>query len=138
MATQDNFKVNPTVFLGLDYAEFQNEMYAVLLSKTAEYYATRRLVLQKVKADAIRNIYEVFFQLLSEGTIAGEKLFKDVAGNYIEPKYPTQKISEISLSAAKTLDSICNEVIEILLPEEFDVAAAKRLKKIGEASRLQD
>jgi hypothetical protein len=47
----------------------------------------------------------------------------------MQPQYPEQKVSEIALSAANTLDNILNKVIELVLPIDYrDIA----LKRIGE------
>jgi hypothetical protein len=130
---EDNFKVNPSVFLGLDYSEFQNDVYALALSKPSDYFAMRKRCLQAVKQDAIKNLYETFYTLLSDGVVGGNSLFKDVDGAAIQPKYPTQKISEFALSAAKTLDAICQQAIDILLPLDYKTLASDRMRKIGEA-----
>jgi len=133
-AAQDNFRVNPSVFLGLDYQEFTTDIYALALSKPSEYFAMRKRTLQLVKQAAIKNLYDTFYTLLSDGQVGNENLFKDVNGTTIQPRYPTQKISEFSLGAAKTLDAICQNAIDILLPLDYKTLASDKLKKIGEAN----
>ena len=58
------------------------------------------------------------------------------AGVIFVPAYPNQKITEFALGAAKTLDAICDECIEIILPLNYRDLAESRLARKGESERI--
>ena len=83
-------------------------------------------VLQSVQKDAINEIYKTVFNLLSEG--------KDKNGNVLfsilsQPKvsYPSQKINEVSLGFSATLDEMVQEIVELLIPVDFNTIVNKKL-----------
>ena len=61
-------------------------------------------------------------------SVAIETVFK--------PAYPNQSITEFALGAAKTLDKICDECIEIIIPMNYRDLAESRLARKGEAERI--
>jgi hypothetical protein len=124
-APTTNFRVNAPQYLGHQYQEFCNDLYALAISEPDKYFTMRKNVLKKVKQDAIGAIYDTFYNLLVEGRVGTSNVFV----NDMQPQYPEQKVSEIALSAANTLDNILNKVIELVLPIDYrDIA----LKRIGE------
>ena len=130
MSTKQTFEINTEDYLGLGYDSYKNDVYALALSKPSEYFSLRREVMQKVKKDSITNIYQSFYNVLSKG--------QDVTGAPIRaltvstlnggkgPQYPAQKVSELALQSARTLDEILNEVIDIILPADYEILANKR------------
>jgi hypothetical protein len=128
----NNFKVDPASFLGLDYAEYKNNIYAKALSEPSEYFKLRKAVLKKVKTDAVTDLYTTFYNLLTDGTDKGGQAIEGLTDP--PPHYPSQKVSEFALSAAKTLDDILNECIEIILPIDYKDLASRRLEEKGRAN----
>ena len=59
MATR--FEVDTNDYLGFKYEEYRNEMYALALSKSSDYFKLRKDALGKVKNEAIKDIYSSFF-----------------------------------------------------------------------------
>jgi hypothetical protein len=116
-----NFKIETDDYLSYNYDEYRNSLYALALTKPSEYFALRSKVLAAVKKKAINNVYETFFNILSNGQVEGNAMLDTVrAGG---PAYPKQLVTKIALKAARTLDSILNEVIEIILPQDFKTLA---------------
>ena len=82
---------------------------------------------------------------MSSGMIGGTNA-AIVAGNepvvganitdVFKPNYPNQKITEFALGAAKTLDAICDECIEIIMPLNYRDLAESRLARKGESDRI--
>ena len=130
------FKLDTNNVLGLDYGLYVEAVKALAISKPSEYYELRREVLMKVKADAIGNLYNTFFAVLSEG--------KDLAGNPIGmlgkdkliPKYPSQDINNFSIQAASHLSEYINKCVDIILPSDFEKLSANGLKIQGHAARI--
>jgi hypothetical protein len=126
--TDNNFRINPSNYLGNDHQQYQNDMYAIALSQPEKYFRLRRQVLQRLKTDAIGDVYTKFYDFLVEGDIGGTNALE---GN--KPCYPKQKVSELALSAANTLDKILDHIIEIVLPIDYKDISLKRLQDKGTA-----
>ena len=122
-----NFEVNPANYLGFEYEEYKNDLYALPLSKPSEYFELRKAVLKSVKTDAIGDIYGTFSKILGPGqNNAKTEIIKTSTSPANHPNYPAQEISKIALKAARTLDEILNEVIEIIFPSNFKQLANTR------------
>ena len=126
----DRFAVTPSNYLGFEYEEYKNDLYALALSKPSEYFRLRKEVVKSVKTDAIGNIYKTFTKILSEGqSLGGANMIVEIGGTVHQPKYPDQEISKIALKAARTLDDILEDVIDIILPNDFKQLANQRAVK---------
>ena len=129
-----SFRVDPNDYLSNNYNDFKTEVYALALSKPATYFEIRKNVVQKVKRDAVKNIYDTFYAILKDGTVDGAPLIKNTAGNVIRPSYPEQLINEECLGCAKTLDNMCEHIVDIILPREINAILSDRLGKSGKES----
>ena len=54
------------------------------------------------------------------------------------PNYPKQKVTEFALGAAKTMDALCEECVQIIFPVNYEDLAAARLARKGEARMMGD
>ena len=132
MADFDKYSVKPSNYLGMEYASYKNDLYALAISKPSEYFKLRKNVIQSVKTDAVGNIYTTFRNILSEGkSLNGTPLIITSDGTQYKPQYMNQDIGIIALKAAQTLDKILDEVIEIILPQNFKDLAVERTQKIS-------
>ena len=132
MADFDKYSVKPSNYLGMEYASYKNDLYALAISKPSEYFKLRKNVIQSVKTDAVGNIYTTFKNILSEGkSLAGASLIRTTDNTTYEPKYMNQDIGILALKAAETLNAILDEVIEIILPQNFKNLAVERTEKIS-------
>lgn len=137
MADFQSFKVDTTNYLGIGYKKYCDKMYGMAISKPADYMKLREEVLEKVKTEAIKNIYETIYYTLSEGKLTSGGAALSAGGNTLPaPAYPKQKINDISLAAAETLDNILDTVIEIILPLDYKVLANARLTERGRADAI--
>ena len=58
-----------------------------------------------------------FYNVLSQGSDKeGSNIISPTGETPLSPGYPEQEVSKIALKAARTLDSILDEVIDIILP----------------------
>ena len=140
-----NFKIDTTNYLGIGHSTFKNKLLEIALTQPAQYFKIRENVLKNVKEKAISNMYETFYSVMTEGKIGGVNAAYD-GGNLIAgldvntmfvPNYPNQKVTEFALGAAKTLDSICDECIEIIMLLNYKDLAEARLARKGEANRME-
>jgi hypothetical protein len=72
-------------------------------------------------------MYDTFYDILVKGEVNEAPVLHE---NWA-PQYPEQKVSEIALSAANTLDNILNKVIELILPIDYKDIALKRIGERG-------
>ena len=125
----NRFAVTPSNYLGFEYEEYKNDLYSLALSKPSEYFKLRKAVVKSVKTDAVGDIYDTFTKILSEGKSNDGTDIIIENGNTHRPKFPAQEISKIALKAARTLDDILEDVIDIILPSDFKQLANQRAVK---------
>ena len=124
-----NFKIDTGDYLGHKYAAFKDSMLAMALAEPSKYFEMRKLVLERVKQAAVEQQFNIYYMLLTKGqTPAKENILadKDFGAIFI-PCYPAQLTSEFALGAAKTIDKIAEEAVEILLPRDYKSLASDRM-----------
>lgn len=137
MAT-NQFQLNTNDVLGFDYEMYVSSIRALALSKPDEYFKLRRDVLQKVKKDAVGNLYKTFFNVLSLGQdIDGRAIGKLGSNDEFRPCYPSQKINDFAISVASDLADHINRCIDIILPDDFEKIASNKLNLKGRASVIE-
>ena len=134
----DNFKVDVNNYLGNQYNTFKTELYRVALTQPELYFKLRKNLLEKVSYGAIGKLYDTFIQALSNGIDADGRPLFVIDGKNIPPSYPNQKINQFSLDASVTLNEIIEELVEILMPIDFNQLMNKRLASVGNAKTLGD
>ena len=142
MAAQDfNFKLNPNEYLGTAYEQFKTRLLQVALAEPTRFSSIRRAVLQNVKNAAVQAQYDIYYYLLTIGARQDDygrpgsitRSFNTGNPNEIipafQPNIPKQKVNEFALKAAKTIDAIAEEAIEMILPMDY--------KKISDNRQIQ-
>ena len=80
----------------------------------------------------------MYYNLLSEGkTSAGAPIVNSLGQKYIKlfkPCVPLLETNQFALKASKTIDAICEEAIELLIPMDYKDIAEKRMKKKTEGN----
>ena len=56
----------------------------------------------------------------------------------IAPSLPEQRVNQFTLDAASTLQEIVNELVEMLMPIDYNTLMNKRLGQLGNAKILGD
>ena len=141
MADSQNFRIDTSNYLGIEHSNFKNKLMEIALTTPADYFELREFVLRAVKEQAIKTFYDTIYYVLSEGKLTAGSAAGSAAGTarragLFLPKYPKQKITEIALQGGKTMDSIIDDVIEIILPIDYQQLAAQRLSRKGEANGI--
>ena len=130
--TDQRWGVNTSDFLGFKHQTYLSNLYNFAITKPTQYNSMRTKALEKIKFEAIGAVYDNFFNVLSKGisgtTATGltQVIFIDTTA--AEPSYPAQKVSELSLKAAQTLEQLLNEVCDIVLPD-YTEFSNKRLRE---------
>jgi hypothetical protein len=128
-----NFQINPTDYLGHDHEVFKTKLMELALSEPKKYFELRRDVLVAVKKQAVDDAYKTYYYLLTNGGIKdgsvsiinGRPSAGHIDGGF-KPSMPMQKVNEFALKAAKTLDSIAEECIEMIMPADYRQIAENR------------
>ena len=132
----DNFKVDVNNYLGNQYNTFKTELYRIALTQPETYFKIRKNLLEKVSYGAIGKLYDTFFQALSNGLDSDGRPLFVIDGRNVPPSYPNQKINQFSLDASVTLNEIIEELVEILMPIDFNTLMNKKLASVGNAKTL--
>ena len=135
----NDFKIDTGDYLGIKYESFKDEMLALALAEPSEYFKLRKAVLETVKQQAVEDQFKIYYNLLTTGTDKnGRQLIPGGAGirgdtaDKLVPNYPKQLTSQFALGAAKTIDKIAEEAVEILLPKDYKSISQDRFSKIAE------
>lgn len=141
-----NFKLNPSDYLGINHESFKTNMLQLAITRPAQYFELRKAVLENVKRAAVQKQYAIYYWLLTTGNTAadnGTDSARTVVNNPVahddvaqevfalfHPNVPKQKVNEFALKAAKTIDAIAEEAIEMILPMDY--------KKISDDRQIQN
>jgi hypothetical protein len=135
----DNYsdlRINPNAHLGLLYNTYKNRVYKLALTKPEQYYSLREDVEKALQTDAIKAMYDTIFYALKDG--------KGVNGTTslnlpCPPNVPVSRINQICIDACETLNNIItNEVLELLLPIDYNQIMQSRLQDKGKATVMGD
>ena len=73
-----NWKVDVSNYMGHIYEQYKNKLYGKALSKPSEYYDLQSKVLEDLNETIAKYVYEIFFNLLTEGKLPNNKgVFKN-------------------------------------------------------------
>ena len=135
----NDFKIDTGDYLGIKYESFKDEMLALALAEPSEYFRLRKVVLQKVKQQAVEDQFRIYYNLLTAGKDKGggdiiprDAGLSEETARKFAPNYPKQLTSQFALGAAKTIDKIAEEAVEILLPKDYKSISQDRFSKMAE------
>ena len=137
MADEAKFRLNTDDVLGFNYQAYVADVRALALSKPDQYFKLRKDVLEKVRRDAVGDVYKTLFNVLSAGTDKAGAPIGTVFGRgvYI-PHYPSQKINDFAIEVASDMADHINRAIDIILPDDFEKLAAGKLNLKGRANTI--
>ena len=102
------------------------------------------MVLEKVKKEAVKEQYRVYYNLLTSGcnksgsAIIGSADNEDTAvgplSQIMIPCYPSQEAKQIAFSAAKTIGKICEDAIKLTISYNYEDIAEERARKQTEGN----
>ena len=80
------------------------------------------------------NQYNIYYNLLTNGVKAdgATSIFTGLDGgapaaaDLFKPKYPKQLVNQFALGAAKTIDKISEDAVELVLPRDYKSIANER------------
>ena len=134
------FDVDPCNYFGNDYEDHVQKCLTLSLAKPADYQAARANVTKILKREIMKNWFKNISSVLATGyTSKGESVYG--TGGTVNPTeypvaYPNQKITDLCLSYTKTIDSMMQEVVDIVLPRKINHLNEEKMANMGKASLL--
>jgi hypothetical protein len=119
--------------LGLDYKRVRGDLLALSLSKPSNYYDLRTSIISEVTEKMVQVIYVLIWDLLRNGKINGDQSkYKNVAGGDVAfiPQLPEHLINQFATKAARTVEDICEEAVQLILPDDYLQLSQNRQKDI--------
>jgi hypothetical protein len=132
-------KVNISNYLVLSNQEYTQRLYNISLTTPSVYTTTKIRVLKALKQEFSKHLYNTFYNLMLYGKDAnGTDLITFPTIGLLEPQLPLNEVQSFSLSVVKTFAEIVDEVIEKILPEQFDNIVARKMGKFGAMENPQN
>ena len=136
-----SFLVSPTNYLGSDHADHVSKCYSLALSDPKKFYLARQIVTQNLKRTVVKEFYTMIYNALStatqkDGTTSiylGTSGSPVISSTEYPVQFPTQKINEIALGFVSTLNSMLDEITDIIMPDTINKTMEQKLAKIGKA-----
>ena len=117
-----NFTVDPQNYLGFKYKAHLQTMLGEALAGPSAYQAKRTKLVTEVRDNAVSDFYTSLMNAMTTGT-SKDGSTKLAAG--VTPCVPNQEAGALCLSFAKTMEQMCDEVIEKIMPASASAFAAK-------------
>ena len=113
---------SPNDILSLDYGRYKSSMYSLSLSNPATYFDMRGNISILLTEDIVTSLYNKIYLLLRQGMIGD----KSVTGDRFVG-YPSNKVNEMALSIAASMEVFLNDCIEIVLPANYLELSANKM-----------
>jgi len=124
-----NFKVNPKNILGLDARKTKSKLLALALSKPEKYYELREEVIEKLTSEAVDEIYNVYWSILTKGVVKGVQI-KIPDGGDFQPNLPESEVNKFALQVAEAIYEISSKAVEEILPIKFRQLAIEQQEEL--------
>ncbi len=150
MANTDmNFKIDVSNYFGLDHQKYLDALQSYAITKPSEYMTMRSDIIDVVKKENMKMMYNLFYNLLTDGTSTTRKM----GGGYahildgtpsaaqiklFKPDMSKQQVSSIALGAVKTMNKLIDDVMDDLIPKNFLNISHNVTKKNTEGGLFQD
>jgi len=128
--------------LGLNYKKVRGDLLATSLTKPQNYYALRNTIISSLTEAQVENMYAVVWRCLRNGQKPnGDPITYNNADNtptQFVPQVPEHIIGEFASKAARTIESLMEDIIEQILPDDYLALAQSRQKSILKSKGIMD
>jgi len=129
MSQDQNFKLNTSNYIGFQYKTYLNQMKAVALTKPSDYAVMRNNIVNDLADKLSKDWYDRTYEILTDGTLNAVSLgLKNAEGKAVVPSYPAQELAKLALSHTQTIVDMMDEIVELLVPENYLSTAMSQLK----------
>jgi hypothetical protein len=128
--------------LGLNYKKVRGDLLATSLAKPQNYYALRNTIISSLAEAQVENMYAVVWRCLRNGQKPnGDAITYNNAADAVTqfvPQVPEHIIGEFASKAARTIESLMEDIIEQILPDDYLALAQSRQKSILKSKGIMD
>ena len=127
------FFVNINNELGLNYKRVKGSLLALSLSKPSNYYDLRNDIINRITETSVQETYMRFWQILRNGMVnANQVSYTDELGQVraFVPQLPEHLINEFATKCARTIEDMCEECVDLILPADYLQLSMNRQKDI--------
>ena len=127
------FYININNELGLNYKRVKGSLLALSLSKPSNYYDLRNDIINKITEHSVQDTYTRFWNILRNGSINGaQSTYVDETGrtSAFVPQLPEHIINEFATKCARTIEDMCEECVDLILPDDYLKLSQNRQKDI--------
>ena len=135
------FFININNEIGLNYKRVRGSLLALSLSKPSNYYDLRTKIVDKITETSVREIYFSFFNILRNGVIGQEQITYDNLDGRpspFVPQLPEHLINEFATKCARTIEEMCEECVNLILPEDYLQLSQQRQKDVLKSKGLME
>ena len=108
-----NFSVDVENYLSFQFDDHKNKMLALSLSNPTAYETGRAKMVESIRNKTVKDFYSTLMSVMTTGKLTGASSTV-IADTTIG--YPKQDAAKFCISAAETLNKICVECVDIILP----------------------
>jgi hypothetical protein len=130
MADAMNFTVDVENYLSFQFDEHKNKMLALSLANPTSYETGRALMVESIRNKTVRDFYTTLMSVMTTGKIP---LSSTTIIANTSVGYPKQNAAKFCISAAETLNQICVECVDIIMPPPYSRIALQRDSDLGKA-----
>jgi hypothetical protein len=127
------FYININNELGLNYKRVKGSLLALSLSKPSNYYDLRNDVIDKITEKAVEETYTRFWNILRNGRVSDDQVtYVDEIGitRAFVPQLPEHIINDFATKCARTIEDMCEECVNLILPDDYLKLSQNRQKDI--------
>ena len=132
--SQDSkFFININNELGLNYKRVKGSLLALSLSKPSNYYDLRNTVIDQITEKAVEDTYFRFWEILRNGYVNKTQVtYVNELGVTVPfvPQLPEHLINEFATKCARTIEEMCEECVDLILPDDYLKLSQNRQKDI--------
>ena len=121
-------KRNPQDILGLQFSQYKQKVYSLSITNPTEYFATREKMEEILKRVLVTNMYDVIYNLLRYGIINDGTGEKEVCIGKSKPNYPSNLVNDEAIKISATLNTIIDEIIDIIHPSDYEALALDKMR----------
>ena len=129
-------KRNPQDILGLQFSQYKQKVYSLSVTNPAEYFKTREVMEEILKRVLVTNMYDVIYNLLRYGIINDNGTEKEVCVEKSKPNYPSNMVNDEAIKISATLNSIIDDIIDIIHPSDYEALALDKMRLKAKAVGL--
>jgi hypothetical protein len=128
MADPMNFTVDVENYLSFSFDSHKNACLALSLANPSSYEKNRAMMVASIRNKTVKDFYTTLMSVMTTGKVGGVSI---VSG--VDVGYPKQDAAKFCISAAETLNRICVECVDIIMPPPYSRIALQRDSDLGKS-----